>query len=122
MANDLYRVRGIEETTAALGELKAKATPGGRVGRILKLAAGQLLRYVLGIVHVDTGRLKNSMFQTPPEQSGNDLLAYVATNVEYAPYEHGRGGSHAFFARAVREEGPSIADMYAKQMRKDLLQ
>jgi phage gpG-like protein len=75
----------------------------------LTLALLQLQRYALGIVHVDTGRLKNSIF-TELESRGNDLLGYVATNVEYAPFEEFRGGGHAFFGRTVKEEGPHVAN------------
>jgi hypothetical protein len=89
--------------------------PGGEMRNNLLLALLQLQRYALGIVHVDTGRLKNSIF-TDLETVGNDLMGHVATNVEYAIFEEMRAGSkgvyggHNFFGRTVREEGPNVVE------------
>jgi len=104
-------VDGLGELQAELQRVSlAVATgPGGGVRNGLLLTLLQLQRYALGIVHVDTGRLKNSIF-TDLESQGNDLIGHVATNVEYAPFEEGRGGGHAFFARTVKEEGPNVVE------------
>ena len=116
MANSLQSPMAV--SVDGLGELQAElqrvsmavATgPGGGVRNGLLLTLLQLQRYALGIVHVDTGRLKNSIF-TDLESQGNDLIGHVATNVEYAPFEEGRGGGHAFFARTVKEEGPNVVE------------
>ena len=67
--------------------------------------------YATKIVHVDTGRLKNSLY--PRIQArGNTAYGIVGTNVAYAFYEHERGGKHAFFERTVKEEGPVIVQQF----------
>lgn len=120
MANTLHNpmsmsVEGLAETQAEIQRLSlaVATTPGGGMRNQLTLALLQLQRYALGIVHVDTGRLKNSIF-TELDSRGNDLLGYVATNVEYAVHEEYRPGvkaghgGHAFFGRTVKEEGPNV--------------
>lgn len=104
-------VRGLAEAQAELQRLAmaTSAQPDGGLRTNILLGLLQLQRYALGIVHVDTGRLKNSIF-TDDETRGNNVIGYVATNVEYAPAEHARGGSHAFFQRTVGEEGPNVAN------------
>lgn len=122
MANDVFIKVDDHQAIQAFKQLAVKGQPGGSFSKILMLAAGMFQRYVLGIVHVDTGRLKNSMFVDGPHSQGNDLFAWVATNVEYAPHEEARGGGHAFFRRAIAEEGPAIQDLFAREARRDLLQ
>lgn len=116
MANSLrnpmtVNVEGLAELQAELARMtEAVATkPGGGLRNSLALALLQLQRYAVGIVHVDTGRLKNSIF-TEIEGQGNSLIGHVATNVAYAPFEERRGGAHAFFARTTKEEGPNVVD------------
>lgn len=113
-------VAGLAEAQAEVRRLALATSTGqgGGVRNSLLLALLQLQRYALGIVHVDTGRLKNSIF-TDVEERGNDLTGHVATNVEYAPFEEGRGGGHAFFARTAREEGPNVVrnDIFAPIVR-----
>lgn len=98
-------VRDLAEAQRGLKQLIQNVSANGDLEGHMVLALGQLHRYASSIVHVDTGRLKNSLF-VDTERSRNDLIGYVATNVEYAPMEEGRGGSHAFFGRTVAEEGP----------------
>lgn len=88
----------------------------GPLAQAMTLALNQLHRYASGIVHVDTGRLKNSLFVAPPVQQQNALVGAVATNVEYAIYEHNRGGDHAFFQRTIEEEGPAVNDLFSASL------
>lgn len=108
-------VEGLGEIQAELQRLAVATSTdaSGGLRNSMNLALLQLQRYALGIVHVDTGRLKNSIF-TEIDGQGNDLLGHIATNVEYAPFEEyrkgvkGGYGGHAFFGRTVREEGPNV--------------
>mgnify|MGYP001566626283 CR=1 FL=1 len=116
MANSLHEpmtmsVEGLKAAQDELGRLTlAVATKsGGGLRNTLLLALLQMQRYALGIVHVKTGRLKNSIF-TDLETAGNDLLGHVATNVEYAFFEESRGRDHAYFARTVKGEGPHVVE------------
>ena len=61
-------------------------------------------RYMTIVVHVRTGRLKNSLF---PEING--LHGRIFTNVNYAPYEEARGGTHAFMERTAKQAYPPLA-------------
>ena len=85
--------------------------------QVMQMALGMLHRHAVGIVHVDTGRLKNSLFWDLPQRRQNTLTGRVATNVEYAPFEERRGGSHAFFERTIRDEGRAVNDLFATQLR-----
>jgi hypothetical protein len=87
------------------------------VKAILAKLVFRLHRYTSMIVHVRTGRLKNSLFPSVQEV-GNNLFGMVGTNVYYAPYEHARGGSHAFFDRTKEEEAPSAISDFIKEIRK----
>lgn len=107
-------VRGLREAQQGLQQLQANTSPDGMRGRV-QLAIGQLHRYASAIVHVLTGRLKNSLFMDI-ETAGNDVIGYVATNVNYAPIEDARGGDHAFFGRTVAEEGPRIVNDLFRQV------
>lgn len=115
--NDIFRpqevmgasVEELAEAQEGLQQLILAASPRGGLRAEMVLALGQLHRYAVSIIHVVTGRLKNSLFWET-EQRGNDLLGHVATNVDYALAEENRGGSHAFATRTVREEGPNVAN------------
>lgn len=84
-------------------------TEPGWVG-ILGKATLRAHAYASKIVHVVTGRLKNSLFPRVVG-SGNNAYGSVMTNVAYAGAEHDRGGEHAFFERTIDEDGPGIVEM-----------
>lgn len=111
------RVGGLREAQQALmGLSQAVASDGAPMRGRMNLALLQLQRYALGVTHVRTGRLKNSIFTTIAG-SGNALQGYVATNVAYAWYEERRGHEHAFFERTVREEGPAVNSLFDRPVR-----
>lgn len=105
-------VRGLEQAQTLLAEQQRRIDPQDGLRSTMALAAGMLHRYATAIIHVVTGRLKNSLFWAV-ESRGNSVIGQIGTNVEYAPYEHARGGSHAFFDRTVREEGPAVNSLFA---------
>jgi len=123
MPNDLFRVElveraGLSDLEAAqreLARLQYETDPRQGLRHTLRLALGMLHRYATGIVHVDTGRLKNSIFWED-DLAPNGLVGQVATNLSYAQWEEWRGGDHAFFARTVREEGPHVNDLFAARI------
>jgi hypothetical protein len=124
--NDLFLAGNVMDATTGdlarlqqeLARLQFEVDPRGGMGDTMTLALGQLHRYATGIVHVVTGRLKNSLFWEVESPRSNDLIGHVATNVAYAQAEHGRPGTkpnhggHDFFARTVREEGPAVNDLF----------
>lgn len=71
-------------------------TLSSNIGQIKKEAAEAILRgleacglkaegYAKKLCPVDTGNLRNSITHDTAEESG-DLVEYIGTNVEYAPY------------------------------------
>jgi hypothetical protein len=64
-------------------------------------------------VHVDTGALKASGDVWVEEESRDEIVAYVAygdDKVDYAFYEHARGGSHAFLRNGWQATEREFAD------------
>lgn len=116
--NDALQVEldGLKETQDALVIALHNVSAQGGLREVVAKGTLRAHAYASKIVHVDTGRLKNSLFPIV-EGSGNDVFGVVGTNVAYAPYEHERGGKHAFFARTETEDGPAIIAM----MQNDLL-
>jgi len=108
-------IKGLKETQERMAALLQEISAGGGLEAIIAKATLRAHRYATMIVHVDTGRLKNSLFPRVSAQ-GNDVYGIVGTNVVYAPFEHGRGGDHAFFDRTVDEEGSAIVE----QVRRDV--
>ena len=113
-------IEGLAETQQELAAMAMAARGDRGLRNSLILALAQLHRYATGIVHVDTGRLKNSLFWTVQRADAGSVSGIVATNVEYAQEEHNRGGADAFFARTVREEGARMNSMFATSMRNNL--
>lgn len=99
-------VRDLEALQRELVRLQQEVSPQGVRGT-LTLAVGQLHRYGTGIVHVDSGRLKNSLFWDVEVGRGGGSAIW-GTNLQYGIYENARGGAHAFVDRTAREEGPMV--------------
>lgn len=108
---DTAGISDLEEAQREIQRLQYEVDPRGGARTTLRLALGMLHRYAASIVHVDTGRLKNSLFWQE-ETSPNALVGYMATNVSYSIFEERRGGPHAFMARTFREEGPAVNDLF----------
>lgn len=109
-------IRGSEKTQRALADMQAQLEPGRGMRSTMSLVVGMLHRYAASIVHVDSGRLKNSLFWGIGIQ-GDRVIGQVGTNVSYSIYEHARNGSHAFFARTIREQGPAVNSLFAENIR-----
>lgn len=118
MSDDLrVELDGLQETQQNLVVLLEEVGAGGGLQAIIARATLRAHRYASTIVHVLTGRLKNSLFPRVFSK-GNQAYGVIGTNVVYAPVEHARGGSHAFFQRTVDEDGQGIVG----QVRDDVAQ
>jgi hypothetical protein len=95
----------------------AALQPGGELGEAVQLAGIRVHRYVVAITHVDTGALRAAHRLDYQEDGGEALVRiYIDPSAvnphdqlpsEYGPYEHDRGGEHAFYQRGIDEEGYS---------------
>lgn len=101
----------LEELQRELARLLAEVDPGGGLRETMQLAVGMLHRYAVGIVHVDTGRYKNSLFWDI-ENGAKSVIGHMGTNLQYSIYEERRGGSHATFDRTEREEGRKVEELF----------
>lgn len=101
------QIQGLEETQRRLVALADEVRASGGLEGIIASGTLRAHAYATKVVHVLTGRLKNSLHPRVHTR-GNNVHGVVRTNVLYAPYEHARGGSHAFFDRTVKEEGKAI--------------
>lgn len=116
-------IAGIQQAQQANAALIRAVKPGGAVGRAIQYGTIAAQRYAVGITHVDTGALKAS-HRMRFEAQGPRGLIYIdpsAVNPRsgrrtavYGPYEHARGGGHAFYERVIAEQGARIgAEMLA---------
>jgi hypothetical protein len=94
-----------------LKRLEEAVDPQRGLKETVTLAIGMIHRYGTGVVHVDGGRLKNSLFWDV-QSSARRASASWGTNVSYSIYEEARGGSHAFVSRTERQEGPNVARLF----------
>lgn len=101
----------IKALQTELARLENEVDPQRGLKETVTLAIGMLHRFGTGIVHVDSGRLKNSLFWDV-QASARRASASWGTNVSYSIYEEARGGSHAFRDRTAREEGPNVEKLF----------
>lgn len=84
----------------------------GRVGR----AQRELLRVARSVVHVKTGRLRDSLsIDGVALIGGGTLEGAIKTNVPYAEAEVARGGEHDYAQRTL-EEGAGVLDELLKDL------
>lgn len=105
-------IEGLQEVQAAVNQTAAAVKPSGAFGRAIKDTTTHAHRYAVSITHVDTGALRASHLMKVSGTHGLIYLNPSASNPRsgqrtavYGPYEERRGGSHAFYARTVREVG-----------------
>jgi hypothetical protein len=108
-------IEGIQEAQAWNLRKMAALKPSGAMGRAILYGTTAAHRSAVSLTHVDTGALRAShRMQMFGEHEGQVLIDAGATNPSgqltsvYGPAEHARGGSHAFYARTVAEDGPAI--------------
>lgn len=113
MAVTIY---GIQAAQAAMLRAVNAARPGSGLQAALKDAAAAAHRYAVALTHVDTGSLKAShrialhatraeIYLDPGAQRSDGRRP-----AQYGPFEHARGGEHAFYERTVAEHGAEIGN------------
>lgn len=114
--NSSLNIYGIQQAQRENLRWLALLRPDGLLGQAAKVMLAAAQKYAVNITHVDTGALKSS------EQVylvGNRGMVFLDPNAVgphgkpsyYGPYEHNRGGEHAFFDRTVEEAGEQIIEL-----------
>jgi hypothetical protein len=94
----------------------AEARVEARLRGINIRAARQLLAVARSVVHVQTGRLRDSLHVQGPFDIGTGALEVaIVSNVPYAGKEAARGGEHDYPALTL-QSGQSIIDQAAEDM------
>ncbi len=108
-------IKGIQELQNKNLKRIAALKPSGTAGRTIRYGLTRLHRYAVSITHVwkyKGGGLRASHRMGIDGLRGRIYIDPTAVNprgqkpAEYGPYEHARGGIHAFYDRTVEEEGP----------------
>lgn len=100
-------IKGIQELMADNLRATRAIRPNGALGRVVKKVGLSTLRWIDGVVHVDTGALRASQ-RIDYIESGNEATAIIFVDptaqnpkgqypAEYGVYENRRGGAHAFY-------------------------
>lgn len=119
----------IRDIQTAMRENQAmiqKLRSGSGFRRALAFALPAAHRYAVSITHVDTGALRAShrmgyLGATRAEiYIDPGAVGPHGPPAHYGPYEHARGGSHAYYDRTISEAGPRIADQALNIAAKDL--
>ena len=112
---EMVTIEGIQEVQDANLRRIAALQPTGAVGKAIKYGTIRLHRYAVAITHVWKhlgGGLRASHRMAISGLDGKISIDPSAMNprgqrpADYGPREHARGGTHAFYQRAVDEEGP----------------
>ena len=115
---DMVAIEGIQEVLDANLQRIAALTPTGAAGKAIKYGTIRLHRYAVAITHVwkyKGGALRASHRMAISGLDGKITIDPSAMNprgqrpADYGPHEHARGGTHAFYKRAVEEEGPETS-------------
>lgn len=108
-------ITGIQEAQAENNRVIASLQPSGALGRAVQYGTAAAHRAAVGMTHVDTGALRASHRMEVTGLRGRVYIDPSARNPRsrqrtetYGPYEHERGGTHAFYQRTIDEQGQSI--------------
>ena len=109
-------VQGQREAVEAVQRIEREiAGANGAFSRAVGRASESAMRYAREVSHIVTGELQGS--HRARYVGSKRAEVYIDPSVvnvlgkkpgEYGPYEHQRGGAHAFYARTVSEYGPQI--------------
>ena len=119
-------IEGKEEVKAELDKAAKVASQGGQMQQAVGIASRRARAYAVEVSHVWTGALKASH---TIEQTGAHAEIYPSPAVinprtkrspaEYGPFEHRKGGDHAFYARTM-DHSDDIAAPALTYLRRNL--
>lgn len=109
-------IRGVQEAQQRNQRQIAALRPTGAFGEAVREATSELQRFAIAATHVDTGALRASHLMEVRNLYGRIFISPAAANprgqrpARYGPFEHARGGDHAFYERTVAEHGQQTMD------------
>lgn len=131
-------VKGLQEAQRGMEKHLAVFKPRGPLEKIVWLGTTMAHRYAVAFTHVDSGALRSAhmmkmeggflgsprgvVYINPSatsivRQRGRRITTLHATGpATYGPFEHKRGGSHAFYERVQSERGSQIGRNMAYQL------
>jgi len=126
-------IKGLQEAQAKNARRIAALQPEGAQGVMVRDVTAELHRYAVAITHVwwyRGGGLRASHRMSVQElKSGPRGRIYISPTAvnprgqkpaEYGPYEHARGGSHAFYDRTISEHGPKVSSQAVQFMKRSI--
>lgn len=120
---------GLEEVKAALRQLEEALKAGGGLGEMVRDVSRDLVNYASRVTDIITGELRVShreLLELSGDPRSTIFIDPSAVNpmgerpYEYGPFEHARGGHHAFYARTVSERGPTAVEKGRKTLLRSL--
>lgn len=144
-------IKGLQEAQRWNVRAIAALRPAGALGRAIQWGTTQAHRFAVGFTHVDTGALRlahrmaisNGIFggttgrvfidpsapaiERQRTKYGIKIIrrrrvSYAGTRpAVYGPYEHERGGEHAFYRRVVDEHGREISEGMNRMVASEVL-
>ena len=121
-SNWTLTLKGLENAQAVNIRRLEALRPSSDFGRAVKYAVLEFQLYAESITHVDTGALTRSHLGEVYATHGRVYINPSAINPRgqrpetYGPYEHARGGTHAFYDRTVAERGPGVIDEVGRRI------
>jgi hypothetical protein len=122
-------IEGLQEAQAWNNRKIATLRVSGAMGRAVRYGTTAAHRGAVARTHVDTGALRASHRMALYGDEGTVSIEAGATNPRsglltavYGAMEHGRGGSHAFYARTVEEDGQVIGQEMLRIIRGEVRQ
>jgi hypothetical protein len=112
-------IKGIQEMMAANQAIIAALSPKGVLAEEIRALTVGLHRYAVAITHVwhdRGGGLRASHRMDVTDGAGEIFIDPSTVNprgqrpVEYGPFEHNLGGTHAFYQRTVDERGQELVE------------
>lgn len=120
-------ISGLQAAQAANNRMIAALRPSSAMGRAVQHATVLAHRYAVMLTHVDTGALRASHRMRVAGLYGQVYIDPTARNPRtgrlarvYGPYEHARGGAHAFYHRVVDEYGMRIVSEAGRILLREL--
>lgn len=127
MSDFSLTIRGLQELNDLNVRTIAALKPASGLGRAVKFAVAEGHRYLVSIVHVDTGAYRASNRMEVEGDRGRIYVDPGARNprskqlvADYAPEEEARGGGHAAYARTVAEMNSRVLDRAVQYLQREL--